>query len=117
MKTTSKTLISAALLSLFASGAIAASDELLGDDLVAAVSGKSFTCTAGGAPMTITFSRANAKGAVSYKGRWKGRDFASSYKLNRKGKYANNGKTRKFTRNAKGQLVISGGDVPHAYCK
>lgn len=117
MKTTLKYLIASAVLSLAASGANAASNELLGDELVAAVSGKSFTCTAGGAPMTITFSQANAKGTVSYKGRWKGRDFSSSYKLNRKGKYAGNGRTRKFARNAKGQLVISGGDVPHAYCK
>ncbi|WP_353402809.1 hypothetical protein [Pseudophaeobacter arcticus] len=108
--------ISATLFIIFSSNLAMANEVLTGDTLVKSLSGKSFSCMADGAPMSIAFSVATKNGHVSYSGIWKGKSFKSKYKLTRKGTYTQGGRSRTFSSSSNGQLIISGSGVPDAFC-
>lgn len=93
-----------------------ANEVLKGEELVQALSGKSFSCMAEGSPMSIKFSVANKNGYVSYSGNWKGNNFRAKYKLSRQGTYTQSGKSRTVTKARNGQIILSGSGVPTATC-
>ena len=94
----------------------ASAGELTGAALVSALSGKSFVCDAEGKKMTIQFATAKKDGAVKYSGKFGGRGFKSEYRLNKKGRYTNQGRSRKISTDGKGQIVFTGAGVPKAVC-
>lgn len=94
----------------------ASAKELTGPALVDALSGKSFDCAADGKPMQITFGKAKKNGSVNYRGKFGGRPFSASYKMDKNGRYTQKGRPRAFHSTGKGQISIISKDLPKADC-
>ncbi|MBU2980872.1 hypothetical protein KO498_03505 [Lentibacter algarum] len=93
--------------------------DLAAPEALALLSGKSLSCTSEGRPVTIDFSKADAKGRIKYKATVGGQKFSNSYRSTKKGKLVQGSSNapRSVSVDGKGLITIKGRGVPTAVCK
>jgi len=91
--------------------------ELVGQELVNMVNGKTLKCKAGQKNMTIKFGTLQ-KNKIKFDANLGGRKIKSGYRLTKKGKFAHetSGASRKFVLDGNGVLTMSGNGIAKTKC-